>query len=77
MNFLEKYIVRKLRFHNKAVEVETRLPCKVSETQLMWLGVFLGLSRVNITGFGMSRVLEIAYNICIYLLILSMIAVVK
>ena len=39
MNFLEKYIVRKLRFHNKAVEVETRLPCKASETQFMWLGV--------------------------------------
>ena len=33
---------------------------------------FFCLSRVNITGFGMSRVLEIAY-ICIYLLILSMI----
>ena len=37
MNFLEKYIVRKLlRFLNKAVEVETRLPCKVSETQLIY-----------------------------------------
>ena len=41
MNFLEKYIVRKLlRFLNKAVEVETRLPCKVWETQFMWLGVY-------------------------------------
>ena len=73
MNFLEKCIVRKLlRFLNKAVEVETRLPCKVSETQLMWLGV----PSILFSEFlGLSRVLEIAY-ICFYLLILSMIAVV-
>ena len=35
----------------------------------------MGLSRVNIAGFGLSRVLEIAL-IYIYLLILSTIAVV-
>ena len=43
MNFLEKYIVRKLfakRFLNKGFELETRLPCNVSETRLMWLGVY-------------------------------------
>ena len=57
--------------------MEARLPCKVSETQFMWLGVseFWCLSGMNITDFGMSRVLDITY-ICIYLLILSMIAVV-
>ena len=72
MILLKKYIVRKLfrickSILNKGIEVETLLPCNVSETQFMWIGVyyfeirnFLGLSKVNITGFGLSRMLEIA-----------------
>ena len=61
------FIVRKFanRFLDKGVEVETRLPYIVWETLFMWRRVyffpdFFGLFRVNITGFGMSRVLEIA-----------------
>ena len=46
--------------------METHLPCKTWETQFMWLRAsiffpeFLGLSRVNVTGFGLPRVSEIA-----------------
>ena len=43
--------------------METRLPCKVSETQFMWLGVyyfrkFVSVPVYNITGFDLSRVLN-------------------
>ena len=34
---LENYLESANRFLNKVVEVETRLPCKVLETQFMWL----------------------------------------
>ena len=41
MNFLEKYIVRKIiKNLQKGFEVETSLPCKVSETRFMLLGVY-------------------------------------
>ena len=37
---LENYKELAYQFLNKGIEVETRLPCKVSETQFMWLGVY-------------------------------------
>ena len=45
MNFLknillDNYLEFANRFLNNGVEVETRLPCKVSEIQFMWLGVY-------------------------------------
>ena len=45
MNFLknillENYLEFANRFLNKDAEVETRVPCKVGETQFIWLRVY-------------------------------------